>query len=90
MSKEYSAAILGVKPEDIKEVVTEEEFENLDGTVFKAEVINHELSDNALVRNCAKFYANKIRRANGNEDLIKKYETERDKRIAAIEARGNG
>lgn len=88
MSKEYSAAILGVKPEDIKEVVTEEEFENLDGSKFKAQVVNHELSDNALIRNCAKFYANKIRRANGNEERIKLIEAERDKRIAAIEARG--
>jgi len=87
MSKEYSAAILGVKPEDIVEVETEEEFENLDGTTFKATVINHELSDNALVRNCAKFYANKIRRAGGDEDRIKKFEEQRDLRIAAIEAR---
>lgn len=88
MSKEYSAAILGVSPEDIVEVETEEEFENLDGTTFTATVVNHELSDNALARNCAKFYANKIRRANGDEVKVKKYEAERDKRIAAIQARG--
>lgn len=87
MSKEYSAAILGVKPEDIKEVITEETFENLDGSTFKQNIVNHELSDNALIRNCAKFYANKIHKANGDESLIKRYEAERDKRIAGIEAR---
>lgn len=87
MSKEYSAAILGVSPEDIKEVITEEVFENIDGSTFTEQIVNHELSDNALIRNCGKFYANKIRRANGDVELIKKIEAERDKRIAAIEAR---
>ena len=88
MSKEYSAAIFGVEPEDIVEVETEEEFENLDGTTFTTTVVNHELSSNALVRNCAKFYANQIRRANGDEAKIKIIERKRDMRIAAIEGRG--
>ena len=88
MSKEYAAAIMAVDKSDIKEVVTEEVFENLDGTKFKSDVVNYELSDNALVRNCGKFYANKIRRANGDESLIKRYEAERDKRIRSILSRG--
>jgi len=88
MSKEYAAAIMSVDKSDIKEVITEEVFENLDGTTFKSEVVNYELSDNALIRNCGKFYANKIRRANGNEELIKKFEAERDKRIRSILSRG--
>jgi hypothetical protein len=83
MSKEYLAALIGKKPEDIEESTTTETFERLDGTLYESTVIKYDLTSNALATNCKKFYANKIKRAS-DDTQREKIIMEREKRIAHI------
>jgi len=72
MSKEYTAAILNVSPDDLVEVVTGK---NYDGDV--PGTIRYEMTANPLLKRCNMMYDNKVKRCNGDVDRIAKVEQSR-------------